>query len=203
MRTRVFRFFAIFLRSLEKWLNAMSAKGWRLVGTNALTYEFEQCKPSEYEYRVDYVGHMPDSKRLEYKAMLGQMGYALHDKGANLNLSIGKLRVRPFSSRGGKLASSPGSFNHELLIIEKKKDSEPFEVYSDYDSWVKHLQSVRGTFLNMGIVCAAFAVLGYLQVMSASLLPISVAALAVLAIPFALITVQIERFKRLMKVSEY
>jgi hypothetical protein len=203
MHKRVFKFHSIFLRRQEKWLNGMSAKGWRLVGTNSLLHEFESSNPNEYEYRVDYVGHMPDSKRLEYKAMLERMGFVLRDKGANLNISMGKVRLRPFGNRGGRLASSPGSFNRERLIIERKQDGEPFEVYTDYVGWVNHLQSVRSSFLNLGIVCAVFAALGYLKVLSPFLLPICGVALAVLALPFGLITIQIKKFKRLMNLREY
>lgn len=39
----------------EKWLREMNKKGWKFRGFNALgLYKFEECKPEDVIYRIDY-----------------------------------------------------------------------------------------------------------------------------------------------------
>ena len=45
-------------------------------------------------------------------------------KNINLNHSIGKVRWRPFAGKYGQIATSPGNFNKELLIVEKNGGRE-------------------------------------------------------------------------------
>ena len=47
MSKKCYRFFGGLLNTQEKWLNKMSEKGYRLVRTGKLLYEFEKCKPDE------------------------------------------------------------------------------------------------------------------------------------------------------------
>ena len=44
--------------------------------------------------------------------------YKVFYKNINLNYSIGKVRWRPFAGKYGRIATSPGNFNKELLIVE-------------------------------------------------------------------------------------
>jgi len=41
----------------EKWLNQMSAQGYRLIRTEKLLYQFEPCVPGQYQYRIDFIAH--------------------------------------------------------------------------------------------------------------------------------------------------
>ena len=56
MSKKCYRFFGGLLNTQEKWLNKMSEKGYRLVRTGKLLYEFEKCKPDEVTYCVEFIG---------------------------------------------------------------------------------------------------------------------------------------------------
>ena len=43
------RYFGPMLRAQARWLNKMSAQGWRLAGTGKLEYSFIPCEPGEYQ----------------------------------------------------------------------------------------------------------------------------------------------------------
>ena len=49
---------------------------------------------------------------------LEEKGYKVFYKNINLNYSIGKVRWRPFAGKYGRIATSPGNFDKELLIVE-------------------------------------------------------------------------------------
>ena len=55
MSKKCYRFFGGLLNTQEKWLNKMSEKGYRLVRTGKLLYEFEKCKPDEVTYCVEFI----------------------------------------------------------------------------------------------------------------------------------------------------
>ena len=48
------RFFAGFMGSQARWLNSMAQKGYRLIRTGKLEYEFEECESGKYIYTVEY-----------------------------------------------------------------------------------------------------------------------------------------------------
>ena len=47
MSKKCYRFFGGLLNTQEKWLNKMSEKGYRLVRTGKLLYEFENAIPTK------------------------------------------------------------------------------------------------------------------------------------------------------------
>lgn len=57
MNKRCYRFFGGLLATQERWLNSMAHKGYRLVQTDRLAYEFVSCQPRQYEYRVEFVAN--------------------------------------------------------------------------------------------------------------------------------------------------
>ena len=67
MRKKCYRFFGGLLHSHARWLNGMSAKGYHLVRTGRLLYEFESCKPNEYEYCLEFVGGKSKQNAEDYK----------------------------------------------------------------------------------------------------------------------------------------
>lgn len=150
MNKKVYRYFFGFFDSQEKWLNNMSAKGWRLVKTTKLSYEFEACYPSEYEYCVEFIGHKSYRKAQEYKQYLEEIGYKTFTKNININYSIGKVRWRPWAEGAGQIATTPGSYNKELLIVERSKnsDSKPFPLHTDYHDLVQYYKSIRNLYLS-------------------------------------------------------
>ena len=66
MSKKCYRFFGGLLTAQEKWLNKMSSKGYRLVRTGKMLYEFEQCKPNEFQYCIDFIGEKSKTDANEY-----------------------------------------------------------------------------------------------------------------------------------------
>lgn len=58
-------------------------------------------------------------------------------------LALGKVRLSPF----GKLRTSPGAVNKELLILEKKNNGESFEVYTSKEDKIKYYGKLLYSFL--------------------------------------------------------
>ena len=56
MSKKCYRFFGGLLNAQAKWLNKMSEKGYQLVRTGTLLYEFVKCKPGEVTYCVEFIG---------------------------------------------------------------------------------------------------------------------------------------------------
>ena len=56
MSKKCYRFFGGLLNAQAKWLNKMSEKGYRLVRTGRMLYEFEKCNPNEVTYCVEFIG---------------------------------------------------------------------------------------------------------------------------------------------------
>lgn len=131
MRKTVWRFFAGFLEAEEKWLNVMADKGYRLLEVGPLSYTFASCQKGAYQYAVEFVAHQSDHDARTYQAFLEEMGYRVWAKNINLNLSVGKLRLRPYGKGWGKLAVSGQNYGRELLIVEKVSDGRPFALHTD------------------------------------------------------------------------
>jgi hypothetical protein len=131
MKKTFVRCFIDFTDKQEKWLNDMAERGFRLLSCGKLVYRFEQCVPDEYQYRVEFVGDKSYAKNKDYKSFLEGLGYRVITKNINLNWSFGKARFRPWADGCGKIASSPGAYNKELLIVEQRKDDKPFALHTD------------------------------------------------------------------------
>lgn len=127
----IFRYFFDFADGQKKWLNSMADSGYRLKKCGKVFYVFDECHPCEYEYAVEFVGHKAYSQAKEYRRYLESMGFRTFIKSINLNFSYGKIKWRPYAVGMGQIATSPGGFNKELLILEKKRDGKPFELHTD------------------------------------------------------------------------
>lgn len=127
----VYRYFFDFADGQEKWLNSMAECGFRLKKCGKISYIFDVCQPNEYEYAVEFVGHKAYSQARDYRRYLESMGFRTFTKNINLNYSYGKVKLRPYASGMGRIAASPGGFNKELLILEKKRDGKSFELHTD------------------------------------------------------------------------
>ncbi len=132
------RFFAGFLNSQAKWLNAMAAKGYRLTETGKLKYVFEGCEPGKYVYTVEYVGDRSFEEEENYKAFLEDMGYRVFYKNMNLDYSLGKVAFRPWADPGGKISTQRTTFNRELLIVEKEDDGTPFDLHTEAEDRIEY-----------------------------------------------------------------
>ncbi|MFA9379588.1 MAG: DUF2812 domain-containing protein [Acetanaerobacterium sp.] len=161
MSKTVFRYFFDFLDGQEKWLNTMAGKGYRLRECGKMTYLFDECEPGEYEYAVEYVGDRSYSKAKGYRGYLEEMGLRTLTKNINLNFSYGKGRWRPYAKGLGQTASSPGGFNKELLIVEKRKDAKPFTLHTDVRDKLEAYQAVRRAYfwavlMMLGLIALTF-----------------------------------------------
>jgi hypothetical protein len=143
MTKRVFRYFFNFTDGQEKWLNEMAAKGWRLIKCGQLTYDFERCAPGEYEYAVEFVADKSYAKSKDYKAFLESMGYKTFYKNVNVGIFYGKAKWRPWGEGAGQIATAPGSFQKELIIVEKKKDGKSFELHTDLTDSLTLYRKIR------------------------------------------------------------
>ena len=154
MGKRYVRYFCGFIDAQRNWLNSMSSKGYRLVHTDKLIFEFEECEPNKYCYCVDFVAHKSNKKMKDYKNFLEQIGYKVITKNANLNWSIGKIRFRPYGDGAGKIATSPGNYNKELLIVEKLNDSRPFELHTTTEDKILYYKSQKNAYASILLICA-------------------------------------------------
>jgi hypothetical protein len=146
MSITVFRYFFDFLDGQEKWLNRMAKDGYRLKRCGKLTYAFDECAPNEYEYAVEFVGNQAYSKAKDYRKYLESMGFRTFTKNINLNFSYGKVRWRPYAKGMGQIATSPGGFNKEILILEKRRDGKPFELHTDIHNKLSIYKTVRRAY---------------------------------------------------------
>ncbi|HBR08045.1 MAG TPA: DUF2812 domain-containing protein [Clostridiales bacterium] len=161
MSKTVFRYFFDFLDGQEKWLNSMAERGYKLKNCGKVTYTFDACRPGEYEYAVEFVGDRAYSKAKDYCGYLEEMGFRTWTKNINFNFSYGKARWRPYAKGMGQIATSPGGFNKELLIVEKKKDGAPFELHTDARDRLDAYKAVRRAYfwavlMMFGLVAMTF-----------------------------------------------
>ena len=140
MSKKCYRYFGGLLNTQAKWLNKMAEKGYRLVRTGKLLYEFEKCKPDEVTYCVEFVGEKSKENSIAYANFLEDMGYKVFFKNINLNYSVGKARWRPWAERGGRIATNATTFNRELLIVEKANKEEQKKLFRKQINIAKELK---------------------------------------------------------------
>ena len=113
MSKKYYRFFGGLLTAQEHWLNKMSEKGYRLIRAEKMLYEFEECKPDQVKYCVEFIGQKSKANASDYHEFLEGMGYKVFYKNINLNYSVGKVRLRPWAEKGGRIATNATTFNRE------------------------------------------------------------------------------------------
>ncbi len=148
MSKKCYRFFGGLLNAQAKWLNKMSEKGYRLVRTGRMLYEFEKC-----------IGEKSKENATDYADFLEDMGYKVFFKNINLNYSVGKVRLRPWAEMGGCIATNATTFNRELLIVEKANDGKPFELHTSYADKEKYYRNLRNPWLFLLLLFALFALI--------------------------------------------
>ena len=159
MSKKCYRFFGGLLNAQAKWLNKMSKKGYRLVRTGRVLYEFEECSPDEVTYWVEFIGEKSKENATDYADFLEDMGYKIFFKNINLNYSVGKVRLRPWAEMGGCIATNATTFNRELLIVEKSNDGKPFELHTSYADKEKYYRNLRNPWLFLLLLFALFAII--------------------------------------------
>ena len=187
-------FFAGAMKSQARWLNKMSERGYRLVNTGKTSYEFEECEPGKYEYCVEYVGDKSKKNADSYKVFLEEIGYKVWYKNINLNYSTGKVAYNPFAEKGGHVISSETTLNRELFIIERTKDTKPFELHTSLEDKLKYYRRLRNGWI---YILGLFTVLFLLNRTFA----LGVIA-AILFVPLIIFGIIIMKIRKEMKISE-
>ena len=157
MSKKCYRFFGGLLTVQKNWLNKMAEKGYRLIRTGKLLYEFEKCKPGQVQYCVEFIGQKSKANAEDYHDFLEEMGYSVFYKNINLNYSVGKVRWRPWAEIGGRIATNTTTFNRELLIVEKENDGKPFELHTSYEDRANYYSNLRNPWLLLMLMLVAFA----------------------------------------------
>lgn len=97
----------------ETWLNEMSAKGLALHSIGYCRYEFTPCQPGEYNFRIELLENMPNHPESQhYITFMEESGI-----------------------------EQIGSYAR-WVYFRKKNDGIPFDLFSDYDSRIKHLDRI-------------------------------------------------------------
>lgn len=157
MSKKCYRFFGGLLTVQKNWLNKMAEKGYRLIRTGKLLYEFEKCKPGQVQYCVEFIGQKSKANAEDYHDFLEEMGYSVFYKNINLNYYVGKVRWRPWAEIGGRIATNTTTFNRELLIVEKENDGKPFELHTSYEDRANYYSNLRNPWLLLMLMLVAFA----------------------------------------------
>lgn len=157
MSKRCYRFFGGLLTAQTNWLNKMAGKGYRLVRTGRILYEFAECRPNQVAYCVEFIGQMSKDGAKAYGAFLEDMGYRVFPKNINLNYAVGKVRWRPWAEKGGRVATNATTFHRELLIVEKENDGKPFELHTTCSDRAEYYVNLRNPWLCLLLLFAAFA----------------------------------------------
>ncbi|MDO5423716.1 MAG: DUF2812 domain-containing protein [Eubacteriales bacterium] len=195
MNKKYYRFFGGFLSVQENWLNQMSKKGYRLVHTGKMFYEFEECEPGQVKYCVEFIGQKSKSQAKDYHDFLEDMGYNVFYKNINLNASIGKVRWRPWAEKGGRIATNATTFNQELLIVEKEEDGKPFELHTSYEDQEIYYKNLRNPWLLLLLMFAIFTVTNHSAIWGILTL--------IFLIPVLLYQMQIQKAKQEAKTKEW
>lgn len=107
----------------EKWLNEMAAKGLALVGVGFCKYEFEECTPGEYEVRLQLLEkHLCHPESEKYISFVEETG------------------------------AEPVGSHFRWIYFRKKRAEGSFELFSDIDSRIKHLNLIISFILLLSIV---------------------------------------------------
>ena len=113
------------VEEMERYLNEMAHEGWQCCEIVRNELRFVRGEQDEYTYRVQYFYESRDGEKDDYLRTLGETGAAL----------VGEYG--------------------EALILRKKADGTPFDLYSDLDSLIaQQKKAVRylraGLLLSLG-----------------------------------------------------
>ena len=144
----------------EKWLNKMAQRGLRLLSVNYTTYEFESCQPGEYEYHIEVVKGKTKEEILERQKYLARRGIKSIPKSISNNRSMNQAKGHSIGSGSDQIVMVPDLKLPELLILERTKDSEEFEMRSDTAFRSKYYQRLRTKvmFVDMALMLLALMI---------------------------------------------
>lgn len=200
MRKKVIRFFGGLILTQQKWLNKMAQQGYRLVSPGKLIYEFEECEPDKYQYCVDFVAEKSSAELAKYKAFLSEMGYDVFSKNINLNWSLGKVTFRPYGKGLGMLATSPGTYNKELLIVGKLNDGKEFELHTSISDRMLFYKKQRDACLTIFALAIIMLINNAVRFGNINIIALIFAVLS--AVPTMLFEIKLLKAKRESTIIE-
>jgi len=107
----------------ENWLNEMSQSGYCLIKYTWCKYVFESCERGEYIYRLEYLEYdFNDNRTTKYIEFLEEMGVEYV------------------------------SHYMRWVYFRKKASDGPFEIYSDIDSKITHLERISKWWISLTII---------------------------------------------------
>ena len=134
----------------EQWLNEMAAKGLALIGTGFCRYDFEDCTPGEYQVRLELLeNHLNHAESQKYTQFIESTG-----------------------------AEQVGNY-FRWVYFRKKAADGPFDLYSDLDSRIAHLEKIAKLMLIVAVANLLIGVvnsfnptmrIGWINLLVASLL---------------------------------
>ena len=110
MSKKCYRFFGGLLNAQAKWLNKMSEKGYRLVRTGRVLYEFEECSPDEVTYCVEFIGEKSKENATDYADFLEDMGYKVFFQEYQSKLFCRKSSIASMGGNGRSYCNKRNNF---------------------------------------------------------------------------------------------
>lgn len=107
----------------EAWLNDMAARGCALSSYSFCRYEFEPCAPGEYGVRIELLEQRPTTP-------------------------ASQQYIRFVEETGAEQVASYMNW----VYFRKKRSDGPFDLFSDLESRIKHLQRIIRLMLSLLVV---------------------------------------------------
>ena len=173
MRTTIKKLFWVWeFDKEEKWLNEMAAKGLALISVGFCRYDFEDCEPGEYAFKLELLKDKPTHpESRKYIEFLESTG-----------------------------AEHVGSYLC-WIYLRKKKELGEFELFSDLQSRINHLNRMIRLIT---VLAAINAFSGFYNIMLFFLFgePISLLGLINVAIVVFLVLGGSKLWKKRQKLKE-
>lgn len=113
-----FKLFSNPIQQIKPWLNNIASKGYRLVSVNNCFYQFEKTD-QKFCYDTQFLGANSSNENEKYIQMLEDSNYKTFRAPLNqANFAFGKVKIRMYAKNKGKIATSFGNYNKEILIVE-------------------------------------------------------------------------------------
>lgn len=149
------KFFLNPIRDIKNWLNGMADKGYRLVSVHGFLYRFEKANKKFY-YKTQFIGANPSQENQKYVNFYKEVdNYKVFRAPLNQgSIVFGKIRLRLYSRERGKIATSFGNFNKEILIVEVNKQDNIELLTDNFDIAVEY-KDIRNAYLQgfLGTLC--------------------------------------------------
>lgn len=130
---------------IKIWLNKMSQKGYRLTSVHNCFYKFEKSD-EKYFYDSQFIGNNTTKENEKYIDFIKEGGFKTFRAPINqLNFNFGKIRVRPYAKKGGKISTSFGNYNKEILIVESK-EKFPETLLTDKKEILEQYKAIRNVY---------------------------------------------------------